>query len=98
MASARRWLPGAVVVCRRRAHECVQRRLQGRAAICIQLPVEAEDAVVGLAQIKEATLMSQVGVGKDAVGLEMVAQEQGRPLQAPGIKLLGGIDQDRLCL
>src|ERR1700680_1392156 len=27
-----------------------------------------------------------------------MAQEQGRPLQTPGIELLGSIDQDRLCL
>src|SRR3982074_1745381 len=86
----------ALIVIRGRAHESVQHRLQGGAAVCIELTVEAKDAVEGLAQIEEAPLVRLVGVGKNAVRLEAVAQTHSRPPQAPGIALLGRGDQDRL--
>ena len=85
----------APVVRRRRRHQCVQRRLQGRPVVGPELAVEHEHAAKGLAQVQEATLVLLVGILEHAVGLDAVAKVDDATLEHHRVFLPSQLDQDR---
>src|SRR2546429_613307 len=84
----------AIVVCSRRTHRRVDRRLQSGATLSVELAVDTKHAVEGLAQMQEAALVLFVGVEENFIRLQAVTKHGGRASQASRVDLRSQLDQD----
>src|SRR5207245_5287001 len=78
-------------------HDRVQRRAENRSPFGVELAIDAEDAVKGLAHMQEATLVGFVGIAEHAIRLETVLQMLNRDRQSARVDLFRNVDKDLLC-